>query len=155
MQQTKRPAPADDALLDDQLEEGEEGYLPEFPTQPFRVTLPKGRLPVPPRASRLRVSQALPDQQQQQDHLCQQVRRTEEDQHAATLAPTPFVVIEILLSHPQDNRVYVLSGFRDLSISPILTLGVQHLNVHIFSNYITADKFFPAAGRSFQMSANS
>jgi len=199
MQQTKRPAPPDDddALLDDQLEEGEEGYLPEFPTQPFRFIPPKGCAPIPPRANRLRIPQALPDLQQP-DHPCQRVRHTE-DQHTATPTPTPpfllqrhpwgsflvgmtlcymlflfgqqvvipfvtatsdqwhygdarlsqldadvghggtshliasyyhghIVVIEILVSHPQDNRVYVLSGFRDLSTPPVLTLGVQDVN---------------------------
>ena len=199
MQQTKRPVPADDdALLDDNhLEEGEDDVLPEFPTQPFQFIPPTGRSPVPPRANRPRVSQALPDQQHP-SHSCQQVRQTE-DQHAATPAPTPpfllqqhpwgsflvgmalclmlflvgqqvvlpfvtatadqwhygdgrlsqldadmghggtshliasyyhghIVVIEILLSHPQDNRVYVLSGFRDLPTPPVLTLGVQDLN---------------------------
>ena len=194
MQQTKRPAqPDDDAPLDTHLEAGEDGYLPEFPTQPFRFIPPTGRLPVPPRASRLRVSQALPDQQP-----CQRVRQTE-DQHTTTPVPTPpfllqqhpwgsflvgmilclmlflvgqqvvipfvtatsdqwhygdarlsqldadvghggtshliasyyhghIVVIEILVSHPQDNQVYVLSGFRDLPTPPVLTLSVQDLN---------------------------
>lgn len=39
-----------------------------------------------------------------------------------------IVVIEILVSHPQDNQVYVLSGFSDLPTPPILTLSVQDLN---------------------------
>ncbi|HLG63973.1 MAG TPA: hypothetical protein VKY19_18670 [Ktedonosporobacter sp.] len=96
MQQTKRPAPADnDAALDNYLEEGEDGVLPEFPTQPFRFIPPKGRSPVPPRANRPRVSQALPDQQQS-SHSCQRVRQTE-DQHAATPAPTPPFLLQ---QHP-------------------------------------------------------
>src|SRR5579885_2400126 len=79
MQQTQRPALLDDAAapLDNQLEEGEDGYLPEYPTQPFRFIPPKGCSPVPPRANRLRVSQALPDQQQP-SQSCQRVRRTED-----------------------------------------------------------------------------
>ncbi|HLG64742.1 MAG TPA: hypothetical protein VKY19_22570 [Ktedonosporobacter sp.] len=200
MQQTKRPVPADDDAatpLDNHLEEGEDGVLPEFPTQPFQFIPPTGRSPVPPHANRPRVSQALPDQQQS-SHSCQRVRQTE-DHNTTTPAPqSPFmlqqhpwdsflvgmllclilflvgqqvvlpfvtatadqwhygdaqlsqldadvghggmshlianyyhgyiVVIEILLSHPQDNRVYVLSGFRDLPTPPVLTLGVQDLN---------------------------
>ncbi len=39
-----------------------------------------------------------------------------------------IVVIELLLSHPQENQVYLLSGFSDLSTPPVLTLGVQDLN---------------------------
>ncbi|HEU5226689.1 MAG TPA: hypothetical protein VFU49_02675 [Ktedonobacteraceae bacterium] len=39
-----------------------------------------------------------------------------------------IVVIEILVSHPQDNRVYVLSGFSDLPTPPVLTLSVQDIN---------------------------
>lgn len=39
-----------------------------------------------------------------------------------------IVVIEILVSNPQENRVYVLSGFSDLPTSPVLTLSVQDLN---------------------------
>lgn len=39
-----------------------------------------------------------------------------------------IVVIEILVSHPQDNRVYVLSGFSDLPTLPVLTLSVQDIN---------------------------
>lgn len=74
MQQTKRPATSDDALLDEHLEEGDEdGVLPEFPTQPFRFIPPKGCAPVPPRASRQRVSQAVPVQQ-----VCQRTRNTED-----------------------------------------------------------------------------
>jgi len=200
MQQTKRPAPSDAAPLDDnQLEEGEDGYLPEFPTQPFRFVPPKGCSPVPPRTKRQRVSQALPDRQQHQDHSCQRVRRTEDQPAAPAPAPKkpfllqqhpwgsflvgmilclmlflvgqqvviPFViatsdqwhygdarlsqldadvghggtshliasyyhghivVIEVLVSHPQDNRVYLLSGFRDLPTPPVLTLSVQDVN---------------------------
>lgn len=39
-----------------------------------------------------------------------------------------IVVIEILVSHPQDNQVYVLSGFSDLPTAPALTLSVQDIN---------------------------
>lgn len=39
-----------------------------------------------------------------------------------------IVVIEILASHPQDNRVYLLSGFSDLSTPPVLMLSVQDIN---------------------------
>ena len=60
MQQTKRPAlPDDDAPLDNHLDEGEDGVLPEFPTQPFRFIPPTGRSPVPPRQSRPRVRGGL------------------------------------------------------------------------------------------------
>ncbi|HEU5227555.1 MAG TPA: hypothetical protein VFU49_07050, partial [Ktedonobacteraceae bacterium] len=81
MQQTKRPVPFDDAPLD-HLEEGEDGYLPEFPTQPFHVTLPKGRAPIPPRQSRLRVSPAVPA-----PHSCQRLRSTEDHSTSETEPP--------------------------------------------------------------------
>lgn len=39
-----------------------------------------------------------------------------------------IVVIEILLSKPTDNRVYVLSGFSTMPTAPVLTLSVQDVN---------------------------
>ncbi len=39
-----------------------------------------------------------------------------------------IVVIEILLSKPTDNRVYVLSGFSTMPTAPVLTLRVEDAN---------------------------
>ena len=39
-----------------------------------------------------------------------------------------IVVVEILVSHPTDNRVYVLSGFSDMPKIPVLDLSVHDVN---------------------------
>ncbi|HEU5226942.1 MAG TPA: hypothetical protein VFU49_03945 [Ktedonobacteraceae bacterium] len=105
MQQTKRPVPFDDAPLD-HLEEGEDGYLPEFPTQPFHVTLPKGRAPIPPRQSRAH-------------RPCQRIRMTEDHNEAAPSSAPP--------SPPRNVPRGLLSWCMTASSPHLLPLGVGML----------------------------